>query len=336
MKAWTIEAARGFKRLEIAPRDPNAVTHSFCFGERSDVGIAYLAKTKDGHLTLENLQKTEEEDAPQNNLYQINTNYGLTIVSSVDGKTLAIANVATRTAKGTPPEIQIYKAKDGTYSRVARREGRVNEKCFQLSPSGKYLWLGSYFFEADTLAPLKVLDHAGFKVVDETAGTRWVGDEHIVEIATPQTAQAEEDQEIFSRVLLLWSKEGGKPVATATAPYAAAVSASPDGSQLAEGGGDLRLRVRDGKTLGTIREFRVHDAPLTAIAWHPLLPLVATASEDRSVKIWDLRTEKMLQKFSLFQNIPAGLYWSPDGKRLAVQHADTASFVDIFNVDCGN
>jgi len=336
LKAWKIEAARGFKRLEIAPRDPNALTHSFCFGESSDVGIAYLAKTKDGNLTLEDLRKTEEQDAPQNNLYQINPNYGVTIVSSVDGKTLAIANTATRTAKGNLPEIQIYKAKDGTYSRVARREGNVSGKGFQLSPSGKYLWVGRDFFEADTLAPLKYLDHTGFKVLDETASTRWVGDEHFVEIATPQLAQSEEDQEIFSRVLLLWSKNGGKPVATATAPYAAAVSASPDGSRLAEGGGDLRLRVRDGKTLATIREFRVHDAPLTAIAWHPLLPIVATASEDHSVKIWDLRTEKMLQKIALFINVPTGLYWSPDGKSLAVQHSDTASFIDLFNVDWGN
>ncbi|NBV33203.1 MAG: hypothetical protein EBR81_05255, partial [Proteobacteria bacterium] len=120
------------------------------------------------------------------------------------------------------------------------------------------------------------------------------------------------------------------------APYAAAVSASPDGSRLAEGGGDLRLRVRDGKTLATIREFRAHDAPLTAIAWHPLLPIVATASEDHSVKIWDLRTEKMLQKIALFINVPTGLYWSPDGKSLAVQHSDTASFIDLFNVDWGN
>ncbi|NBV35163.1 MAG: hypothetical protein EBR81_15570, partial [Proteobacteria bacterium] len=155
LKAWKIEAARGFKRLEIAPRDPNALTHSFCFGESSDVGIAYLAKTKDGNLTLEDLRKTEEQDAPQNNLYQINPNYGVTIVSSVDGKTLAIANTATRTAKGNLPEIQIYKAKDGTYSRVARREGNVSGKGFQLSPSGKYLWVGRDFFEADTLAPLK-------------------------------------------------------------------------------------------------------------------------------------------------------------------------------------
>ena len=334
MKAWKIEAASGFKRLETAPRDPNALTHSFCFGESSDVGIAYLAKTKDGNLTLEDLIKPEEKDAPQSNFYQINPDVPPTIVSSVDGKTVAIANVAVRTAKGAPYEFQIFKAKDGTYSRVARREGKVSGKGFQLSPSGKYLWIGRDFFEADTLTLLKYLDHTGFTVVDETASTRWVGDEHFVEIATQQTAQSEEYQEIFSRVLLLWSKDGGKPVATATAPYAAAVSGSPDGSRLAEGGGDFRVRVRDGKTLETIREFRVHDAPLTAIAWHPLLPIVATASEDHSVKIWDLRTEKMLQKFALFINAPTGLYWSPDGKRLAVQHADTASLIDIFNVDC--
>jgi WD40 repeat protein len=97
-----------------------------------------------------------------------------------------------------------------------------------------------------------------------------------------------------------------------------------------EAGSDLRMRIRDSRTLKIVRELRVHDAPLTAVAWHPHLPLIATASEDHSVKIWDLRTDKMVEKLSLFLDLPNGLYWSPDGKSLAVQHTDSSTFVDIF------
>jgi len=151
-----------------------------------------------------------------------------------------------------------------------------------------------------------------------------------VEIAVPQVGQSEEDEETLSRVLLLWSTGGGKPLATASAPYAVAVAASPDASQILEAGSDLRMRLRNAKTLEIVREIRVHDAPLTAVAWHPHLPFAATASEDHSVKIWDLRTDKMVQKYSLFLDTPNGLYWSPDGKGLAVQHTEATTFIDIF------
>jgi WD40 repeat protein len=90
----------------------------------------------------------------------------------------------------------------------------------------------------------------------------------------------------------------------------------------------------NGKIL-TEREIRVHDAPVTAVAWHPTLPVVATASEDRSVKIWDLRSQTMVQKTGVFLNMPNGLYWSPDGRSLAVQSVGTATFIDIFSVDAG-
>jgi hypothetical protein len=256
-------------------------------------------------------------------------------VSSADGKTVAVYNPVVRNGNRVFPESLIFKAQNGKYSQVARKEMKVFEKRFQLSPSGKYLWHGSQFFETGTLAPLNNLDRSGFTLVEESASTRWVGDDRIVEIASPQVLQSEEDQEIFSRVLLLWSREGGKPLAIATAPHAAAVSASPDGAQLAEGGADFRLRVRDGKTLQIEREMRVHDAAVTAVAWHPTLPVVATASEDRSVKIWDLRSQTMVQKTGVFLNMPNGLYWSPDGRSLAVQSVGTATFIDIFSVDAG-
>ena len=85
-----------------------------------------------------------------------------------------------------------------------------------------------------------------------------------------------------------------------------------------------------------MREIRTHDAPLTSVAWHPRLPYVATASEDHSVKIWDLRTDKLARKIGLFTGIPNALYWSPDGKTLAVQSAEASYFVDLFKIDCCN
>jgi WD40 repeat protein len=139
---------------------------------------------------------------------------------------------------------------------------------------------------------------------------------------------------------LLWSREGAKLIQAASAPNAVAVAASPDASQIAEAGKDLRVRIRDAQTLQTIREIRMHDAPLTAVAWHPRLPFLATASEDHRVKIVDLRTYQVVKKIGLFEGLPNNLYWSPDGKTLAVQSAQSIQsvepsfFIDLFNIDC--
>jgi hypothetical protein len=219
---------------------------------------------------------------------------------------------------------------NGAFSPAFRRDMGVWETRVQMSPSGKLLWQGMHFIDTKTLSLLPKVDRTGFTAVEEPASTRWVGEDRVVEIAVPQVGQSEEDEETLSRVLLLWSIGGGKPLATASAPYAVAVAASPDASQILEAGSDLRMRLRNAKTLEIVREIRVHDAPLTAVAWHPHLPFAATASEDHSVNIWDLRTDKMVQKYSLFLDTPNGLYWSPDGKGLAVQHTEASTFIDIF------
>ena len=125
-------------------------------------------------------------------------------------------------------------------------------------------------------------------------------------------------------------------MSTASARQAIGLAAAPDGSRIAEAGSDMRLRIRDAQTLKVIRELRAHDAPLTAVAWHPSLPYVATASEDHRVKIWDLRTEKAVKKIGFFAGIPSNLLWSPDGKTLAVQSVGESYFVDLFKIDCCN
>jgi|GEM_PF-4618818 len=330
LKAWNIQPARSLKQLELAPRPPTGITHSFCFVENADTGLAYLSKNVGGVPTLLDLKERGTQETPQTSFGPINGNYNATLISSSDGKTVALANNTPRTAKGTPREVQICKMENGAFSPVSRRDMGVWETRVQMSPSGKLLWQGMYFVDTKTLSILPKVDRTGFTAVEEPASTRWVGEDRVVEIAVPQVGQSEEDEETLSRVLLLWSTGGGKPLATASAPYAVAVAASPDASQILEAGSDLRMRLRNAKTLEIVREIRVHDAPLTAVAWHPHLPFAATASEDHSVKIWDLRTDKMVQKYSLFLDTPNGLYWSPDGKGLAVQHTEASTFIDIF------
>ena len=326
LKIWNIQPVDSVKRLELAPKPPIGVIHSFCFVENADNGLACLSKNQSGGLSLLDLRKEGTQESKQQSFGTINGSYHATLVSSADGKTVAFSRIG----KGNAREVQICRFENGAFSPVTKKAVGVYENRFLISPSGRTLWQGMSFLDTETLSTLAAVDRAGMNAVEEPTATRWVGDDRVVEIAVPQASESEDDEETLSRVILLWSMAGGKPLATTSAPNAVAVAASPDASLIVEAGSDLRVRIRDSRTLKIARELRVHDAPLTAVAWHPHLPLLATASEDHSVKIWDLRSDKMVEKFSLFLDLPNGLYWSPDGKSLAVQHTDASTFVDIF------
>ena len=188
---------------------------------------------------------------------------------------------------------------------------RTTPYCFELSPDGSLLWLGNGFHEASAGKRITPLDRSGLKHLDSAAC--WVGNKNVVEIALKELRDSG-----MSRTLVNWSVKDGKRTEE-PAPDALAISASPDGAHIAEAGSDMRVRIRNAATLKEEKTLRVHDAPVTGVAWHPTLPLLATASKDYSVRIWNLETESPVEEIGLFLGTPGKLYWSPDGKTLAVR-----------------
>ena len=77
------------------------------------------------------------------------------------------------------------------------------------------------------------------------------------------------------------------------------------------------VRIRDAATLAVQQEFRAHDGPITALAWHPTKPIVATASADLSAKIWNVETGRSLEEFHGLLGPPNAMSFSPGGTRLA-------------------
>jgi WD40 repeat protein len=98
--------------------------------------------------------------------------------------------------------------------------------------------------------------------------------------------------------------------------------AAPDGERFAEAGADRNVRIRDGATLAVLREMRVHNAPVTALAWHPTRPILATASEDLVIRLWNLDTGERLEELRGPLSPPSVLSFSPGGTRLGTAARD--------------
>jgi tRNA A-37 threonylcarbamoyl transferase component Bud32 len=101
----------------------------------------------------------------------------------------------------------------------------------------------------------------------------------------------------------VWDLAGGRPTLTIAVPGGAltALALSRDGTRLATGGADGTVRVWDAATgrPAFTRAGRAesatqgrHVGAVHALAFHPLGTQVASAGEDREVKLWDLATGK--------------------------------------------
>ena len=100
-----------------------------------------------------------------------------------------------------------------------------------------------------------------------------------------------------------------------------AVSFRPDGKQLASAGGELNkpgeiqvVEARTGKVLHTLRG---HGNVITSIAYHPTKNLLASASYDQTVKLWNLDTGQEIATLRGHSNHVYAVAFSPIGDRLA-------------------
>ncbi|KAG0289849.1 hypothetical protein BGZ98_003690, partial [Dissophora globulifera] len=105
-----------------------------------------------------------------------------------------------------------------------------------------------------------------------------------------------------------------------------------DGRRLASGSVDKTARVWAPERTSDPRsslELRGHTDSVDQLVWDPTHPdHLATASCDKTVRIWDARSAKSIHKIDTSgQNI--NISWSPDGRSVAVGNKDDMiSFID--------
>lgn len=98
---------------------------------------------------------------------------------------------------------------------------------------------------------------------------------------------------------------------------------SPDGKYLASGGADKRIILWDTQTLRPITRLAGHLKPVWSLAFHPLLPLLASGSVgDHSIRLWSLPQGVNIQTLTKTSENTYGLAFLPQGQTLVSAHND--------------
>ena len=80
-------------------------------------------------------------------------------------------------------------------------------------------------------------------------------------------------------------------------------------------------------------EFRQHEGPVECVAWSPDGKKIASASDDKTVKLWEAATGKLLSTLQGHTDKVTSVTWSPDGETLASGSSDQT--VKLWNVATG-
>jgi WD40 repeat protein len=230
----------------------------------------------------------------------------------------------------------IYQCDQGNFTQRHQIDDFPNYRNHSPSPDGNYVWGYIATFSASNARPALFLNRKRFtnrQPDQKHEAIAWVDNEHLVEAV--DTDGTLEKEGVSQQLLVLWNVNKSNCIAEATAPDVLAVCASPDGMQIAEGGLDMKVRIRNGRTLAVEREVRVHDGAVRDIAWNPRLPLLCTLSDDRTVKIWDLGTDEQVECYRFLQGMPEKVCWSPDGSALAFSFPGRRSVSILLPPVCG-
>ena len=237
---------------------------------------------------------------------------------SADGRIAAIAR------PWTDQTVSFLRRSESGVEETTPFKLRKNMNLLRLSPTGDRL--------AAILDNSKVVD-----LYDSATGTQaatmeikdmakftdigWLPDgQRLVGLVTAKRGRGNPGSEEW---VVLWDAASGKVLKTATNRTAMdALAIAPDGSRFAEAGVDKLVRIRDATTLAVQQEFRAHDGPITALAWHPNKPIVATASADLSIKLWNVESGKMLEELRGPVARPRDVAFSPSGLRLGCSSDD--------------
>ncbi len=266
-------------------------------------------------INLENLEKSQGDKPEDTSLLVLNKDTPPVIHLSANRDGSLVGMQFSQS-----PTLVIWRNQDDSLVEINRFDLPGYSGFTQVSPTGRLVWSSTGSIETASGKQLQRVNRKNLSEHPEWISPAWVGESYVAEVLLLRKEYSR-NTIALERSIVLWSAKTDDPVAIAPAPEVNALAASPDGAQIVEAGKDMRVRIRNGTTLAVERTIRVHDGPVIGVAWHPTLPLLATAAEDFSVRIWDLRTDTLVEEFRTTRNTPTQrLRWSPDGRFLGVSY----------------
>lgn len=137
----------------------------------------------------------------------------------------------------------------------------------------------------------------------------------------------------------LWDSATGKlqTIYKGRSSFIRALAFSADGSTLLSGGGgDFDgLSLWDVKSGELVKEFPEHLHDISAGAISPDGTMIASASFDSTVDVWDITTGNKIHFLALSPEVILGLAFSPDSKYLAMAGRDGNNKVHILDIETG-
>ncbi len=290
------------------------------------------------------------------------------VMFSKDGKQLIAGPRSWDTATGqlqyaTDIEFVWAHAPDG--ARVASRPSRKSNAKFQVlirdiksgkvktelqgdsglplafSPDGKQIAASDYKFIPDPwreVSALKIWNSASGKLMREL--TKVSGEFRSVAFS-PDGSKIVFGSGSKGRLSLIDAKSGREFwTGKAHANFVKAPAFSPDGKRLVTGGSwAVELwDVESGKKLfdfggSSPWDGKWHDDDVLALTFSPDGRFVASGSQDKTVRIWDARSGKLIRSLAGHSYNVNQLAYSPDGSRIASASGD--GIVKIWNTDDG-
>ncbi len=121
--------------------------------------------------------------------------------------------------------------------------------------------------------------------------------------------------------VLLWDASTGERIRVLVGAWLGAVAFSPDGGQLATGGGGIRLwDVAVGKKTATLTG---HTDWVNSVSYSPGGALLASGSADSTVKLWDVASRTEIATLTGHTGRIASVSFSPGGALLASGSVDS-------------
>lgn len=313
VKAWHL------KELKEEFRLPAREFANTCFWSSDDLIFAHGANTG---MDLIDLHVADAQSHP---LWRSPDKNARIVTASADGAMAAVASV-----NKTVSDILLLRRDEDHMQELPRLTAPGGLLFMHFDPSGGRLLIRAasafYVAEIESGHSVTIPWDKAFAVRE----AEWVGaSPRIIALLAAKTSRGLPGSE--DRLLLFDAASGECLRTILNSSVINTLSISSDGAFLAESGADRMVRLRDTQTLAVIKELRAHDSPVMALAFHPMRPILATASEDLTIKLWSLPDGELLEELHGPVGPPRQLVFSPGGRRLACLSADRS--MRIWNLD---